>query len=103
MIFSYFGDPGAAKWDSRRPLWSIFMILRMCFDFGDALGTKKESPFACKMQAGTHFLQSCGFGGFWSALVSYFFVLWGAPRLILGAISTPFSEPWASEKTAESM
>ena len=99
MIFNDFRSPGAHFGD----LGAHFEDISDFSDFGDASGAKDYFHFEVKIRLGTHFLQSCVFCVFLSAPVSDFFVIWGAPRLNFGSVSTPFWEPWAFEKTVKTV
>ena len=99
MILRYFRGPGAHFGD----LGAHFEDISDFNDFGDASGAKGYLHFQVKIRPGTNFFQSCVFSVFSSAPFSDFFVIWGAPRLNFGSVSTPFWEPWAFEKTAETV
>ena len=99
MNLGSFRGPGAHFGD----LGAHFEDISDFNDFRDAPGAKNPPPFEVKIRTGTNFFQSCVLCVFWSAPVSDFFVIWGAPRLHFDSVSTPFWEPWAFEKTVKTV
>ena len=101
MILSDFRDPGTHFGG----LGAHFEDISRIFVISKTLPVRKgrsllrskcdHEPILCSV--------ICFFDVFSSVHFSVFVVMWGARRLHFGSISTPFSEPWAHEKTAESL